>query len=80
MDLPLYAQVMAEYAQAMMKGQGLPIQIPPLKAEKGKGFLGVALTLQPDRGAFELWLPMTAVSELRKMAEPALKGAAGAVQ
>jgi hypothetical protein len=75
MDVPLYVQVVSEFIGPMLKGQGLPINIPPLKAPKGKSYSGMAMTLRPQLGSVDFWIPATTVSEVRKMVEPVLKGA-----
>jgi hypothetical protein len=77
MDLPRYVQVMAEFMGPVLKGQGLPINIPPLKAPKGKTYFGVAVILQPTRGSLEIWLPGTTVHEISKMVQQAMAGGAG---
>lgn len=79
MDLPLFLQEMSAFMQAGFQGQGLPIQLPAMKADPKKAsFLGTAFTLQPERGSFEVWLPATTVAELRRMAEPVLQMLRGA--
>ncbi len=60
--------------QPILKGQGLPIQIPVLKADKTKAtYVGLAISLQPELGSMELWVPGTTVAEVAKMVEPLLK-------
>src|SRR5205085_2703165 len=40
----------------------------PAPAAKGKpSYLGMAITLQSQIGAFDLWVPASAVGEMRKM-------------
>jgi hypothetical protein len=74
-NVPLYLQAITEVLQPIFKGQGLPIQIPVLKADKTKPtYVGAAVSLQPERGSTELWIPGTAVAEVAKMIEPLLKG------
>jgi len=36
----------------------------------------MAITFQPERGRFDLWVPGAAIGELRKMFDPTLKNAA----
>jgi hypothetical protein len=72
MDLPAYIQVMGEFLGPLFQAQGLPVNIPPLKAEKGKAFLGMAVRLEPQRGTFDLWIPVTAIIETRKVLSPVL--------
>jgi hypothetical protein len=78
MDMPQYIEVMSEFMGPILKGQGLPINIPALKAQKGKSYFGMALTLQPETGSVDLWIPVSAVAEIRKMIEPIIRG--GAIQ
>jgi hypothetical protein len=67
-DPLVYAQAIAEYAKTLLP----QFPIPEVKAEKGKCYLGVAVALHPQRGAFDLWLPGTAISEIKKMVEPVI--------
>jgi hypothetical protein len=71
MDLPQYVAIIADFVGPALQGQGLPFSIPQLKATKGKTYLGVALVLQPTRGAVEIWFPGTAVNEIFKMIQQA---------
>lgn len=73
-DLPRYVQFMAEFMGPMLKAQGMPFDIPRLKADAGKSYLGAAVTLQPQRASLDIWLPTSAVVEIRRMLEPALGG------
>ena len=66
-DGPYYIEKMAEFMGPVLKAQGMPVNIPPMKATKGKSFFGMAVTLQPERGSYDLWLPASAVIEIRKM-------------
>jgi hypothetical protein len=53
---------------------GLPIQLPDLKAPDGKAaYLGIALVLKPGHGGFEVFIPATAVGQIRKLVEPLLE-------
>jgi hypothetical protein len=74
-DVPQYVAAMSKYMGPLLKGQGLPVEIPPLTATKGKTYAGMALTLRPEQGSVDIWVPGTTVSEVRKMVEPVLKGA-----
>jgi hypothetical protein len=73
-DGPLYVQKASELIFPVLKGQGLPVNLPPMKASAGKGYIGLAVTLQPERGSLNLWLPVSVVKEIRKMVQPALEG------
>jgi hypothetical protein len=75
LDAPVFAQQMAVYMQAALKAAGKSIDLSEIKPSKQKSYMGVAVTVQPERGSFDLWLPVTAVAEIRKMFEPVLKGA-----
>src|SRR5262249_34142479 len=78
MDGPQYTQMMGEFMGPIMKAQGLPFNLPALKAPKGKSFFGMALGMQPEQGSVDFWIPVTAVTEIRKMVEPLIGG--GAIQ
>jgi hypothetical protein len=68
-DAPVYGQMITEIMQVALKGQGIPFPIPTLKAEKGKSYFGMAVTLRPQHGSMDFWLPASAVQEFRKMVE-----------
>jgi hypothetical protein len=79
LDMPRYLQAISEFMQPLLQGAGLPFNFPVLKADKAKTtFVGMTVTLQPERGSVELWVPATAVVEVRKMIEPLLKALRGA--
>jgi hypothetical protein len=63
-DAPRYAELISGFMQAF----------PPLGANrptKGKSsFLGMAVTLKRERARFELWIPVAAVGEFRRVFEP----------
>jgi hypothetical protein len=73
-DGPFYAQTITEMMGPMFKAAGLPIDIPNFKATKGKSYVGIALTLQPEHGSFDLWIPTSFIKEIGKMV-PLPKGA-----
>jgi hypothetical protein len=77
-DLPRYATVMAEYVQAIIPGEvPFPAEIFT-PAVKGKpAFMGMSITLQPERGSFDFYLPATAVNELYKMFGESIKKVIG---
>ncbi len=74
MDVPQYVRVMAKIFEPMFKAQGVPFAIPELKAPKGTSLTGFTLTLRPEVASFDLWVPVTSVSEIKKMAEQAGSG------
>ena len=74
MDIPVYIQCMSKIIGPIMKSQGLPLEIPVLKAAKGKSYLGVAFTLQPEIGSMDLWIPGSVAQEVKKMVEQVLGG------
>jgi len=69
-DGPVYLQKMAEFMGPVFKAQGLPKDIPQMKASPGKGYFGMSLTLEPERGSFDMWLSVTGVREIRRMLQP----------
>jgi hypothetical protein len=75
-DVPAYAAIMTDYAQNILGGL---LPIPPgllTPAVKGKThYMGFSVTLQPERGSVDFWLPASAVSELYKMYGDAAKKA-----
>jgi hypothetical protein len=79
-DLPAYAAVMAEYLQSIIP-DGTPFPVDALKpAVKGKSsYMGFSVTLQPQRGSADFWLPASAVTELFKMFGESIMKNIGAV-
>jgi hypothetical protein len=72
-----YAQKMGEYLSALLKAMPtVPFPVPKLPAEvKGNpAYLGMAVTLESGSGGLDFWLPATAVAEVRKLVEAAMKG------
>ncbi|HEY1861864.1 MAG TPA: hypothetical protein VGG61_16000, partial [Gemmataceae bacterium] len=78
-DLPAYAAIMADYFQTIIPG-GTPFPVDALKpAVKGKtSYMGFSVTLQPQRGSADFWLPAAAVTELYKMFGEAIMKNVGA--
>jgi hypothetical protein len=77
-DLPAYAGIMTDYAQNLLGGI-VPFPLDALTpAAKGKtAFMGFSVTLQPERGSVDFWLPASAVSEIYKMYGDGIKKAIG---
>jgi hypothetical protein len=74
-DAPLYAEMMLGFMQASLAPGGkLPPRVQEYKASAGKhSFLGIAASFREQRASFELWIPGTAVSQLRTVFEPLFK-------
>jgi len=62
-DIPSFAQNIVG---------SLPLPIPPVGKPKAS-YLGLSVTVQPEQGSFDLWLPGASVQEIYKMAEPFIK-------
>jgi hypothetical protein len=78
-DAGKFSQVMLNYMLALFKAMpGLPFKLPdevkPVKTETS--FIGAAVTLKPEYGSFDLFLPVTAVQEIRKVVQPLFQGGA----
>ena len=55
---------------------GLPAQLPDVKAPDGKpAYIGAAVVLTAGHGSLELFVPATAVAQIRKLIEPLLDNA-----
>jgi len=49
--------------------------IPELKAPKGKpAFFGVAVTMKNEYTSFDMFVPVTAIQQVRKMFAPLIDG------
>jgi hypothetical protein len=62
-DIPSFAQNLVG---------ALPLPIPPAGKPKAS-YLGLAITVQPEQGSIDLWLPGATVQEIYKIAEPFIK-------
>src|SRR5262245_16987384 len=52
---------------------GFPAQLPDLKSPDGKpAYLGIALVLKAPHGSFDVFIPASAVGQVRKLIEPLL--------
>ncbi|MFO0808428.1 MAG: hypothetical protein U0746_07380 [Gemmataceae bacterium] len=73
-DANKFTQTMGDYMLKMIQSAPLPIAVPKgIKPVQGKtSFLGFALTMQPENGGIDLFLPTTAVQEIRKVIESAM--------
>jgi hypothetical protein len=69
-DGPLYVQKLAEFIGPVAQGK---LNVPPLQAARGKAYFGTSITLAPERGSLDFWLPATAVVEIRKTLQPVLE-------
>lgn len=76
MDVGPFVQLMADAMLPMLKQLPLPINLPesikPVKTDPS--YLGIALTLQPERGSFDFYLPAAAVKEARKVIDQIRQG------
>jgi hypothetical protein len=71
-----YAQKFGDYMLTIVRAFPLPIQIPSIPSVTGKpAYLGMAVTVGPEQGSFDFWIPCSAVAEVRKLVEPMIRGA-----
>ncbi len=68
MDMPVYVRMVAGYAMAIL-GRGTGEDATKAPAKGTPSYLGVAITLRPEVGSFDLWLPGSSVAEIRKAFE-----------
>jgi hypothetical protein len=76
-DTTRFIQTMLEMVKDQLAAiPGFPGgNIPELKAPKGKpAYFGLALTLKDEYGSFDLFVPVTAVQQVRKMFAPLIDG------
>jgi hypothetical protein len=76
LDVPRYIGVTMQFVGPMIKAMGAPFEVPELKIEAGKTYVGFAVTLRPQRGGFDLWVPATTISEVNKIVQQFMPGAA----
>lgn len=77
-DVPQFTQAMSEILGAVFKGMGMgnPGQAPA--GGPGKlSFAGGVVTLQAGQASFDVWIPGAAAAEVRRHAEPFLRGMRG---
>jgi hypothetical protein len=73
-DAPRFAVTMGEYITTMLKGMPVPFPVPTLKPVKpgAPAFIGMTLTLRPEEGSVDLFLPGSSVHAVRKAIEKAI--------
>jgi hypothetical protein len=76
-DAGKFSQSMADYLLAIAKSLpnvpfNLPAEVKPVATSTS--YLGFAITLRPEHGGFDLFLPAKAVQEMRKVILPLLGG------
>lgn len=76
-DIPYYAQVMGEFAEPLIKSQGVGANFTMPKARKGSSYLGFALTVVPENASADIFIPNSTVVEIRRMVESAMKNFPG---
>jgi hypothetical protein len=77
-----YAGLLSEFMQAIVKPMPENKQRPsntPIAAEGPTNYLGVAITLQPERCSLDLWVPAPAIGAFYKVFEPIFKLTSGAI-
>jgi hypothetical protein len=77
-DVPRYAEVIVEAVKPMLRGMGVPFNLPSAAVKGKTTYLALDAVLRPGHGSFDLWLPGAAANEVYKMyIEKLLKGGAG---
>jgi hypothetical protein len=72
LDLPAFVRMMMEAMQGLFGGAG-PLPNLPALGPTRTAYLGLSLTLAPERAGFDLWLSATAAGEIGRMFEPLFK-------
>jgi hypothetical protein len=78
-DAGRFTNIMADYMVSMFKAMpGLPFNLPDeVKPVKTKtSYLGFAATLKPENAGIDIFVPVVAVQEMRKVIMPLLHGGA----
>jgi hypothetical protein len=79
-DAGRFTHAMVDYMLSLFKAMpnqlpfNLPDQVPDVKTKTS--FLGFAVVLRPESGGFDLFVPTTAVQEMRKVLMPLFQGGA----
>jgi hypothetical protein len=77
-DLPPFAQTIFSFVQEMLPAGTVPPNVPAPAAPQGKhSYLGVAVVLQEGSGSLDLFVPVSAVQDMRDMFGPLIKGITG---
>ena len=77
-DAGRFVQVMGDYMLGIFKAMpnqlpfNLPDEIKPVKTKTS--YLGFAVSLQPETAAFDIFVPVTGVQEMRKVLVPLFLG------
>lgn len=77
MDAGPYAYAMADLACTVANAiPGIPINLPKeIKPTKmAPTFIGMAVTLQPERGSFDFYLPVAAIQTIEKVVKQVMQG------
>jgi hypothetical protein len=71
-DAPRYAELLSGFMQTFLTlGANRLSNTSLSKVPEGKSsFIGMAITLKTERASFELWIPVAAVGEFRRVFEP----------
>ncbi len=76
LDALPYTRWFGEYMITILKVMPFPFQIPSVPSVTGNAaYLGMAVTVGPEQASFDLWIPGSAVAEVRKLVEPMIRGA-----
>jgi hypothetical protein len=78
-DLPPFAQAIFGFVQDMLPpGTGLPPNLPAPAAPQGKhSYLGFGVVLHDSNGSLDVFVPVSAVQDLRDMFGPLIRAATG---
>jgi hypothetical protein len=76
-DAPRFSLALGDYMATMFKAMpGLPVPVPNLKPVKpgAPSFVGLTVTLRPEEGSIDFFVPGPAVQAVRKAIEKATSG------
>ena len=76
-DVPLYAKFAGTIMEPVLKMMGRNVDLSGITAQSGKAFAGMSFKVVPTQVGFHLWIPGSAVAQVRKMYEPVFKDLTG---
>jgi hypothetical protein len=76
---PNLARFIGQIVPEVLKEFGMNLPAPNIPPATEPSYLGIALTGQPERGAFDVWISGAAVKEFRRVLEPIFQGIGGGV-
>jgi hypothetical protein len=66
-DGPMFLELGSQLLAPVLQQMNAQVKMQPFRATRGASYLGMAITLRPENGTFDLWLPVSLIQEAKKM-------------